>query len=198
MNPGSSSTDVSLGTGLIGSEHTYRIEWTSSEIRFFVDNALRDTRTTAITAQLRPVVSDYQAGAPALSVDWLRMTPYASGGTYESRVFDAGQLAGWQQLSADTITPSGTGFGFEFRAGDVATPDGTWTGWTTVPPSGALGVNARYFQYRANLITTDATLTPIVRQVELTLGEPITNVAPSLGAIGNQSRGRGRQPAARP
>ena len=62
---GSGSLDVSLGAGLVGSEHTYRIEWTA-EVRFLVDGELVDSRSVAITAPLRPVISDYQSGGPVL------------------------------------------------------------------------------------------------------------------------------------
>ena len=40
---------------------------------------------------MRPLASDLNAGGPDLAVDWLRMSPYPGSGTFDSRVFDAGQ-----------------------------------------------------------------------------------------------------------
>ena len=184
---------VSLGSGLLGAEHRYRIDWTAAGFEFYVDGALTPAATLpAVAGPMLVGASDYNADGPALSVDWLRMTPYATSGSFESRIFEANQMAGWQLLSADTVKGPGTGVGFEFRTGNIATPDETWTSWTDVPESGALNVNARYLQYRASLTTIDADVTPILREVQLTLGEPITNRAPTFNQdLGDQTDAEG-------
>ena len=190
MNTGGGSGDTNLGTALVGSPHDYRIEWAANAVRFYVDGALVDSRVTTITAQLRPVISDFNAGGGNLSVDWLHMTPYAASGTFTSRVFDAGQVAAWQRLDADVVTLPGTGSGFEFRTGDVADPGVGWTEWTPVPPSGLLGQNARYLQYRAALTTTNTEVAPILREVEFTLAAP--NREPTFDQdLGNRSDAEG-------
>jgi hypothetical protein len=60
----------------------------------------------------------------------------------------------------------------DIRAGNVATPDGTWTTWLTGFTNGsdisALGTN-RYVQYRINLGTTTAAnglVTPQLNNIE--------------------------------
>ncbi len=79
----------------------------AAEVRFFVDGVLEHTETIAITADMRPIASDFTAGGPAVSVDWLRMSPYASSGTFTSRVLDAGVLAEWQTAGGDRHDPGG-------------------------------------------------------------------------------------------
>ena len=49
--------------------------------------------------------------------------------------------------------PSGGSLSVDIRAGNVATPDGTWTAWTTVADAGSLSAydGNRYIQYKATL-----------------------------------------------
>ena len=190
VNTGGGSVDTNLGIGLVGTPHVYRIEWAGNAVRFYVDGALVDTRATAIAVQLRPVISDFNTGGGNLSVDWLHMTPYASSGTFTSRVFDAGQVAAWQHLAADVITPVGTGIELRVPHRRRRCP---WRRLDRVDAGprerSCSDQDARYLQYRASLTTTNTEVTPILREVEFTLGAP--NRAPSLAAIGNQSVAEG-------
>ena len=79
--------------------------------------------TVAVTDELRPIASDFNGGGTTVSVDWLRLSPYASSSSFESRVFDAGSTVGWQTLAWQAQTPQGTSLGLNVRAGDTATPD---------------------------------------------------------------------------
>ncbi len=54
---------------------------------------------------LRPTVSDLNSGGAELALDWLRMSPYTASGTFDSRVFDAGQGADWGALTWSADTP---------------------------------------------------------------------------------------------
>ena len=105
---GSTAESIGLGAALLGSPHTYRIEWAADAIRFYVDGTLRHTSAIAITDQMRPIASDFGAGGGALAVDWMRMSPYPAAGSFTSRVFDAGSTVGWQQLTADELHPANT------------------------------------------------------------------------------------------
>ena len=136
----SNTTGISLGTGLLGSEHRFRIDWTAAGFEFFVDGATTPAATLpAVATSMLVGVSDFTAGGPALSVDWLRMTPYATGGTFTSRVFGAGTNAEWGFLGYDAKVPAGTSLALEVRTGDTATPDGDWSavdrGWRTAARS---------------------------------------------------------------
>ena len=86
---------------LIGTPHLYRIEWAPTEVRYFVDGSLVATHAATFTTAMRPIASDFNAGGPEVSVDWMRMSPYPGSGSFDSRVFDAGQNADWDALDVD-------------------------------------------------------------------------------------------------
>ena len=121
---GGSSVDVDLDPGntlnLVGTPHTYRIDWTGSGFEFFVDGTSRHT-STPIAEAMRIGASDVTSGDVQLSLDWLRASPYASAGTFVSRVFDGGGATNWGTLSwtADTV---GTTLAMSVRAGDTNPP----------------------------------------------------------------------------
>ena len=171
--------NVPLGAGYFGSAHSYRIEWMPTEIRFYVDGSLVHTSGTAITDVMRPIVSDYTNGAPALTIDWLRMSPpYATSGTFTSRVFDAGQEVGWAALDVDTQAPDATSLALSVRTGDTADPDASWSNWTPVVIDADIPGSSRYVQYRASLATTDTALTPVLEEVRIGYADAETDTTP--------------------
>ena len=139
------------------------------EVRFYVDGNLVHTLSVAIGAQMRPLASAFNAGGPAVTVDWLRMSPYASPSTFVSRVCDSSKSAtDWLQITSTTQKPAGTNILFETRTGETATPDGTWSGWEAVGADGSVASpGGRYAQYRADLSTTDASASPATEGVTL-------------------------------
>ena len=172
-NNGTQVDDLIPGTW-IGSPHRFRIDWTASSVVFSIDGAVVDTQAVAIGATMRPVVSDYNNGGPVVSVDWLQMTPYASSGTFTSRVFDAGESMSWIGLSWTADQPAGTGVTMSARTGDTPTPDGSWSAFRAITSSGdPVGAASRYIQYQATLSTTDPDQTPTLRDVTLTYVVPV-------------------------
>jgi len=131
--------------------HVYRIEWSSTDVKYFVDGALVATHAVAIAGPMRPVASDFHHGLGAVTLDWLGMGGYPSSGVFESRVHDAGDTrAVWGRLTTEA---SGDGtIEVETRAGDTATPDATWSEWQPVGSAGEIASPiGRYVQYRASL-----------------------------------------------
>jgi hypothetical protein len=168
VNTGSGSGDVPSGPRCSAASTLYRIEWGESAIRFYVDGTLVHTADVSIAAQLRPIVSDFNAGGPVLSVDWLRMTPYASEGTFTSRVLDAGEAVAWGSLSYDAQVPPGTTLDLEVRTGDTSgEPFPGWSSWTALAEGGEVSGSSRFVQYRATLGTQDTALTPTLEEVRL-------------------------------
>lgn len=168
---------IPLGAQYLGSPHLYRIDWNTNSVDFYIDGALVVTRNIAISSQMRVAASDYNFAAPALSVDWMHVSPYASPCTFTSHVFDAGQAVNWETMSWTGQTPAGTSFDFSYRIGNTPTPDGTWTSFTSVPTSGAaLSGNTRYIQYQTVLATTNNLVTPVLEDVSITysLGADVT------------------------
>ena len=89
--------DVAIPNGgsLINTLHRYRIDWKTTGFDFYVDGSLVSSRTNTIPDQMRAGASDYNVDANSLTVDWMRLTPYVSPCTFESRVLDAGFPADW-------------------------------------------------------------------------------------------------------
>jgi hypothetical protein len=165
-------------------EHDYSIEWTPTELQYFIDDALVATHPNAITAPMRPIASDFNVGGGSLAVAYLDLYPipllYPTSGTFTSRVFDAGDSrATWRTLAAALDTPAGTGVSFEARTGSTPTPGAGWTAFQPVGPAGQIPgpLGRRYLQYRATLTTTDTSITPFVDSV--TLGYDVDTTAPS-------------------
>jgi hypothetical protein len=114
-------------------------------------------------------------------------------GTYESPVFDAGNVARWGKLRWQGFSAQGRSIAFRTRSGNSLRPDATWSDWSA-PLTDAAGVqipspNARYLQYEAKLSGIGVRLDnvtaawlpqnnpPIVRSVTV-----LTSLAPSTGA----------------
>lgn len=159
----------------LGAPHRYRIDWQADQVDYYVDGTLVASHAVSISIPMRPLPADSQVGGPTLSVDWLHMSPYESSGTFVSRVFDAGQSVGWQDLSWVGNEPVGTSVAFETRTGDTATPDGSWSEWATVG-SPIASPPGRYLQYRVSLSTSDPDISPVVESVTATFGEDPTVV----------------------
>jgi hypothetical protein len=171
-NASGSTINTPLPGVIAGLPHRYRIDWNASTVDFYVDGALVATHNATITDAMRPIASDYMAAGPGVSVDWLRMTPYATPGTFTSRVFDAGGAVDWDTLTWNADVPAGTSVALSVRTGDSSTPDGTWSAFAPVAASGdAIAAHSRYLQYRAVLTTSDTATTPVLRDVTATYGD---------------------------
>ncbi len=177
-----SEQETSLGAGLLGSPHDYRIEWGASEVRYYVDGSLVATHAISFgSTQMRPLASDFNTGGGALTVNWLRMSPYPGSGTFTSRVFDAGSNAQWGPLSWEADTPAGTGIAIEVRTGNSATPNGSWSGWSPIAASGDdMPTSSRYAQYRAVLTSGDPALTPTLSKVTLSFAPIADTTDPTV------------------
>ncbi|MFC7669067.1 DUF4082 domain-containing protein [Hymenobacter humi] len=172
VNNAGTQTDVVLPGALIGTAHRYRIDWNPSSIDFYIDGTLAQTTPVALTLPMRVGASDYNVGGATLSLDEVRLMPYASPGSFISRVFDAGTAKTWKEAIWTADQPAGTAVKLFQRQGSSATPDATWTEFTAVASSGAtVGGSSRYIQYRADLSTTNPALTPTLRSVAVNCGD---------------------------
>jgi len=166
------SADTDLGASLLGTAHRFRIEWGASSIDYFVDGLLAATHAVAIGSDLRPLASDLTVGGPSLAVDWLRMSPYATPGRFDSRIFDAGSVSLWDAVAWTAELPSGVSSALSLRVGDSAAPDASWSAFAPIGASGdPAGVAGRYAQYRVDLATSDPGVTPLVEDVSLACAE---------------------------
>ena len=162
--------------------HKFRIDWYADRVEYFVDDSPAPVAVHVgpIGAALSVAASDFDlvTNSGALSIDWMRLTPFAAGGSFDSRVFDAGATVEWQTLSWTVAAPTGTGATFEVRTGNTTVPDGTWSAFTPVLASGgAIGRQSRFAQYRATLSTSDPLQTPELLEVSLTNGGALASAA---------------------
>jgi hypothetical protein len=125
------------------------------------------------TAAMAPVIIDSTIADGALTVDWIRATPFAGSGTYTSSVFDAGAAVTWTKLtSTNTIVPyfsccsvAGTTTVITYRTGNSPVPDASWTPFTALGTAGALTGSSRYIQYMVQMTTTNPAKAPAVQDV---------------------------------
>ena len=168
-NNNGSTVDTLIAGSLVGSSHRYRIDWLADSVVFSVDGTVVHTQPAAIAAQMRPLASDYLPGGATLSLDWLRLSPYASPGSFLSRIFDAGSSVSWGAFSWNGQTPAGSTLRLYVRTGNTPTPDGSWSEFTELPSSGAsVARSSRYLQYRADLASSDPAQTPVLESVSAT------------------------------
>ncbi|MDX2302057.1 MAG: DUF4082 domain-containing protein [Microscillaceae bacterium] len=179
----SDGQNILLGTNLLNQQHTYSIKWnTNGSFEFYVDGILVNTPafTQTVSSPMYLQISNFNVDANPLTVDWMRVSPYSSPGTFISRVFDAGTPKVWGAASWTVQSPSGTSIQFSQRQGNTATPDGTWTAFAPINSNGAdiEGVS-RYIQYQAVLNTSDVNLTPILESFAIAC-ENTSNTAPAI------------------
>ena len=129
-NTGQLRDDINLGGTYLGAFHRYRIDWKADgTVAYFIDGVLRHTSLLAVAGPLRPVAaSDFSVFGGAILVDWVRLTPYAAAGAFQSRVFDAQSTVDWKSIQWVANTPAGTTLDISVRIGNTPTPDdGSWT-----------------------------------------------------------------------
>ncbi len=166
-----------------GASHRYRIEWNGSNILYFIDGALEAT-TATLTGSMRPIITDLNVGAQVNQVNWMRMSPYASSGEFESRIFDSGGPSDWGIVTWAEEIPTGTAIAVSVRSGNTPTPDGSWSGYSSpLSNGGSIGVSARYVQYRATLSTTNVDLTPALNEISLRYTPGYVGPATKLGFL---------------
>ena len=163
------TTDIGLGSELLGTPHTYRIEWTPAAVRWLVDGVLKRTQAVGVAGTLVPMISDFPVGGAAVVVDSLQTQRYVDG-DFTSQVFDAGVTSTWGAVNWTANLPAGTTLQVQVRSGDTANPDGTWISYADVSAGQAPAGPARYLQYRLVLTTQDPRVTPTVSQVTIGAG----------------------------
>jgi hypothetical protein len=146
--------------------HHFRIVWMPGTVAYEIDGTAVASHAITIGESLRPLASDLTAGDAALAVDFMRMSPFAAAGRFESRVLDAGGAAEWVGLSLTLGQPAGTSFEFETRSGDTPVPDATWSPFAPLG-AGIESPSARYLQYRVTLGTADPAVTPALQDVTI-------------------------------
>jgi methionine-rich copper-binding protein CopC len=180
-NSGASSTDTLIPGNWLGALHDFRIDWTPTSVVYWIDGTQVASHSIAITTSMRPLADDNSVGGGIVTVDWMRLTPYASSGTYLSRIFDAGSAVTWTDAQWASVVPTGASLAVSVRMGNTATPNSTWTDFLPLASSGAvIGGSSRYIQYEVNLATTNLGQTPVLQAMNLDYTTSANTVAPKV------------------
>ena len=167
-NSGSGSTETVLPASLLGGPHRFRIDWTPTNVVYWVDGAQVANHAIALPQPLRVLISDFNVGGGGVAVNWARLSPYATSSTFQSRVMDAQATTSWANATWTASVPTGTTLSISARFGDSVTPDGTWTNFVPLAASGAaLTQTSRFVQYQA-IFGSDGTSTPVLENVAFT------------------------------
>jgi hypothetical protein len=173
------SIDVDISGSYLNAPHLYRIEWKTNSFEFYIDGVLIHTQNTTITSSMRPAISDYAGDGAGILVDWMRVSPYATEGTFVSRIHDAGGMKNWGIASWNANVPVGTTLQLSQRQSNSNTTISSLP-WIPIISNGAtIGGTARYIQYKADFTTTNTAITPTLKDISFAC-ENAVNFAPEI------------------
>src|SRR5262249_60201362 len=113
-------------SGPAGDPPLFRIGRKTSSADYFTGGSLVASHPLTVTGPMRPIAaSDFNEFGGNVTVNWMRMTPYAANGTFLSRVFDAGSPVDWHSIQWSAVTPVGTSVAIAVRTGSTPVPDAT-------------------------------------------------------------------------
>jgi hypothetical protein len=174
-----SSIDVDISGSYLNAPHLYRIEWKTNSFEFYIDGVLKHTQNTTITSSMRPAISDYAGDGSGILVDWMRVSPYATAGTFVSRIYDAGGMKNWGAAMWTANVPVGTTLQLSQRQSNSNTTISSLS-WIPIISNGAtIGGTARYIQYKADFTTTNTAVTPTLKDIGFAC-ENAVNFAPEI------------------
>jgi phosphodiesterase/alkaline phosphatase D-like protein len=190
---GGAETNQTIPGTWLGAPHLYRVDWADSKVDFYIDGSLVATHTTSITGLMRPAISDGAGNSAPVTVDWLRVTPFAPSGTFTSRVFSRSAVSTWHTVTWTADTPGATGLAVGVRTGNTPAPDASWTGFATVASGEELARHSRYVQYQAELSTPDVLTTPVLRDLTISCEPYNDTAAPAITAVAATPNPNGTQ-----
>jgi N,N-dimethylformamidase beta subunit-like protein/uncharacterized protein DUF4082/Big-like domain-containing protein len=170
---GLNALKTDLGTTFLNAPHRFRIDWQPMQFVYSVDGAQVATHAIPVASLMRAMAaSDFNAFSGNIVVDWVRSSPYASSGSFLSRVFDATTSVNWQSISW-VAKPSASTVSISVRTGATPTPDSTWSPFTAVAAPGAIALQSRYIQYQAQMATADPSQTPELDDIMIVGSAPL-------------------------
>ena len=99
--------------------------------------------TPAPCADMRPIVSDFDAGGPAVSVDWMRMSPYSASGTFDVAGPRRRPAGGLGRPVLGGRHPGDPGVALSVRTGEHADAGRSWSAFSPVSTSGGRSAATR-------------------------------------------------------
>ena len=117
---GAGNIDYPIPGNWLGSPHQYRIEWTATNVVYFIDGQQVASQPYSSAVTMRPAISDLTQDGSVLTVDWMRMLPYASPCTFTSRVLEASEAVNWDTISWTGNVPTDTNLNLSYRIGNTS------------------------------------------------------------------------------
>ncbi len=92
-----------------------------------------------------------------------------SSGIYESEIFSIASVTDWTAVSWNETEPTDTNLSLAFRSCDDSLCSGeSWSSWDDDSPNSLSGIsNNKYFQFKANLETTNISKTPRLNSINI-------------------------------
>jgi hypothetical protein len=160
--------DKRLSAEWFEAPHHFRIDWNLMDVVVTVDGDRVVRTLVPVPGFMRALAANQRLGGPPLTVEWMRVTPYAPAGRFTSRVLDTGRPVAWGRARWTAERPEGTSLTVQVRTGDSRRPGRGWSPWRTVAaPGHEVAGRSRYLQYRAALASADPGRTPVLREVRV-------------------------------
>jgi hypothetical protein len=182
-------TYVALDANYAGSQHYWKIEITSSQARFYIDNALK--LTTSYSYSPNELYFQTNSNGAISRVDWVKVSKttndlrYALSGNRVSPAIDISSVgsAGSSAIKWNVTTPTNTTVTVETNAYLYNGSAWQWQGWQPVTNGGNIpgisagtNLNGAKLQYRVNLSTTDFLYTPQLNDITVNVnGSDVVN-----------------------
>jgi alpha-tubulin suppressor-like RCC1 family protein len=120
---------------------------------------------------------------------------YLNSGIFDSAIYDFGsEIVQLKLTNFSTDIPANTAITLSARAGNTATPDGTWTSYYTLTSGQNVPSelnNKRYLQYRATLTSSDGMNTPTLHDISFesayTASTTLDTVTPTINTYSVES-----------
>ncbi len=170
---GSGETATALGSSYLGSYHKYKIDWGTSDSKFYIDDTLVATINTSNASGMYMIASNNTTTSGSdLTVDWMRILNFPSTtGTYLSCPLDS-QVAGniWGALTFSSTLPTSTALTVKTR---TSSDNSTWSSYSSAISSGDTVSSSpdRYLQYQVTLTGTSSD-TPTFDSISLPFASP--------------------------
>ena len=168
---GTKTAETLIPGSWLGAPHQYRVEWNAGNAQYLIDGTAVAAHPNMAwgTVTMQPVMADSAVAGGALTVNWVRMSPYAAKGSYVSRVFDAGFTVDWKRLVATGVMPVGSTAAISYAIGNTPVPDATWTPFTAITgAAGPLAGSGRYVQFKIDMAQpTAGGRSPVISDVSV-------------------------------
>lgn len=177
---------ISLGP-LLGSSHHYRLQWNANSFDILVDGGVSATVSINFTVNdnMYVQISDLLTGDGDLHVDWIRVTPYITTGTFTSRVFDAGGIRQWTNVNWNADVYPSNDVVVRVRTGNTSTPNASWSNFVVAPSGYVLNATSRYIQYEVVMTTTDGYVSPSFNDISISCqnATPVVSTHPEAASV---------------